>query len=62
MRRHAKAINFGILYGQGPHGLAQTADISYSEAQAFIEDYFAAYGRVKQYIDTTLNEARKMDT
>ncbi len=59
MRRHAKAINFGILYGQGPHGLAQTADISYGEAQTFIDDYFAAYGNVKAYIEDTLTQARK---
>lgn len=57
MRRQAKAINFGILYGQGPHGLAQTAGISYEEARNFIDDYFTAYAKVKQYIDTTLKDA-----
>lgn len=59
MRRHAKAINFGILYGQGPHGLAQTADISYKEAQTFIDDYFTAYKKIKEYIDETINQAHK---
>lgn len=59
MRRQAKAINFGILYGQGPHGLAQTAGISYQEAQAFIEDYFLAYGGVKDYIEATLKQAHE---
>lgn len=57
MRRQAKAINFGILYGQGPHGLAQTADIPYQEARQFIEEYFAAYSGIKKYIDKTIAEA-----
>jgi DNA polymerase-1 len=59
MRRQAKTINFGILYGQGPHGLAQTADISYAEAQAFIEEYFAAYKNIKKYVDETIAKAKK---
>jgi len=59
LRRKAKAVNFGILYGQGPHGLAQTADIPYEEARAFIDGYFAAYGNVRTYIDSTLEKARR---
>lgn len=48
MRREAKAVNFGILYGQGPHGLSQSAGIPYWRAQEFIEKYFVAYPSVKK--------------
>jgi len=58
LRRKAKAVNFGILYGQGPHGLAQSADIPYEEARAFIDGYFAAYGSVRKFMDDTLAQAR----
>lgn len=59
MRRQAKTINFGILYGQGPHGLAQTADISYDEARIFIEEYFAAYKNIKKYVDKTIAKGKE---
>lgn len=59
MRREAKAINFGILYGQGPHGLSQTADIPYWRAKEFIDNYFAVFQDVKKYIDQTVAEARE---
>jgi len=58
MRRSAKAINFGLLYGQGPHGLAQTAGIGYIEARNFIEAYFANFSKVKEYMDKIIVEAR----
>jgi len=58
MRRSAKAINFGLLYGQGPHGLAQTAGIGYIEARNFIEAYFANFSKVKDYMDKIIVEAR----
>ncbi|MCU0678907.1 MAG: DNA polymerase I [Planctomycetes bacterium] len=58
LRREAKAINFGILYGQGPHGLSQTADIPYARAKDFIEEYFAVYRGVKKFIDTMIDRAR----
>ncbi len=60
MRRAAKAINFGLLYGQGPHGLAQTAGISYGEARSFIDAYFASFSSVKNYMDSILVEARTL--
>jgi len=60
MRRAAKAINFGIIYGQGPHGLAASADISFMEAKDFIERYFAAYQGIKNYIDETKALALKL--
>lgn len=59
LRRRAKAVNFGILYGQGPHGLAQSADIPYEEARDFIDNYFATYTKIDQYIHKTLEQARK---
>lgn len=59
MRREAKAINFGILYGQGPHGLSQAASIPYSRAQEFIEQYFLIYEGIKKFIEKTINQARE---
>lgn len=57
MRREAKAINFGILYGQGPHGLAQTADITYWRAKEFINQYFKVYRGIKKFIEKTISQA-----
>jgi len=59
MRREAKAINFGILYGQGPHGLSQTASIPYFQAAQFIEKYFAAYPSIKKMTDRFKKEAQE---
>ncbi len=59
MRREAKAINFGILYGQGPHGLSQTADIPYARAREFIENYFASFPKIKKFVDEAIGNARK---
>ncbi|MFH1233799.1 MAG: DNA polymerase I [Patescibacteria group bacterium] len=58
MRQQAKAINFGILYGQGPRGLSQNADIPYSRAKEFIDQYFKVYNEVKIFIDKTIESAR----
>ncbi len=52
-RRIAKAINFGIIFGQGPHGLSQVAGISYAEAKQFIETYFTVYQGVKTFMEAT---------
>lgn len=59
MRYEAKAINFGILYGQGPHGLAQNAKIPYKSAQEFIAKYFEAYTGIRKMIDGSIEEARE---
>ncbi|MEI6529584.1 MAG: DNA polymerase I [Candidatus Falkowbacteria bacterium] len=59
MRREAKAINFGILYGQGPHGLSQSAGIPYWQANEFIKKYWEVYPSVKKMIDSSIKEARK---
>ncbi|MFA5420887.1 MAG: DNA polymerase I [Patescibacteria group bacterium] len=59
LRQQAKAINFGIIYGQGPHGLSQTAQISYQEARDFIDKYFKIYSGVKKYSDKIIKNAEK---
>lgn len=59
MRRLAKSVNFGIIYGISAHGLAQQLNISRSEAQKLIDRYFTTYRKVKQYIDTVVEEARQ---
>jgi DNA polymerase-1 len=58
-RRRAKVINFGIMYGMGPHALSQELGISHSEAQEFIDNYFDHYPGVKKYIDQTIEFAHK---
>lgn len=60
MRREAKAINFGILYGQGPHGLSQSAGISYFAAHEFIKKYFLAYPGIKKMITGSIAAAHKL--
>lgn len=57
MRRRAKAINFGIIYGMGPYGLGEELGISQEEARGYIENYFLHYKGVRQFIDKTINEA-----
>ncbi|MCX7940053.1 MAG: DNA polymerase I [Thermoflexales bacterium] len=52
-RNNAKRINFGIAYGMGAYALAQNTGMSVSEAQAFIERYFARFPKVKQWLDDT---------
>lgn len=59
-RRTAKTINFGILYGQGAHGLAGVAGISYAGAKKFIEKYFEVYAQFRVYIEETKALARKL--
>jgi DNA polymerase-1 len=58
-RRAAKVINFGILYGLSPFGLAQQLGIEQKEAAEFIRAYFARYCGVKEYLDRQLAEVRK---
>lgn len=54
MRYKAKAVNFGIVYGQTRYGLAKALDISPQEAEMFISKYFATYPKVKRYMDDTV--------
>lgn len=58
-RRAAKAINFGILFGQGAQGLSKTAEIPYGQAKDFIEKYFQTFKGIKKYLDETKESARK---
>jgi DNA polymerase-1 len=58
-RRAAKAVNFGVLYGQGAHGLSQGAGVSFGEAKQFIAKYFAVYPQLKQYLEETKRLARE---
>jgi DNA polymerase-1 len=58
MRRSAKAVSFGILYGQSPFGLAKALGISRTEAGEFIDQYFAKYPKVREFIAQTLIECR----
>ena len=59
MRASAKAINFGIIYGQGPMGLSQALDISPREAKDYIDNYFRTYHVVREWIDFHAAQARK---
>ncbi|MBF0319715.1 MAG: DNA polymerase I [Nitrospirae bacterium] len=56
MRRAAKAINFGIIYGMSAFGLAETLKIPQSETRAYIERFFERYEGVRRYIETTIKE------
>jgi DNA polymerase-1 len=58
-RRNAKAVNFGIVYGISPFGLAAQLGISQREAQTYIENYFARYAGVRKFIDATIAEVRR---
>ncbi|MCZ7171321.1 DNA polymerase I [Salmonella enterica] len=59
MRRAAKTINFGVLYGMSAHRLSQELAIPYEEAQAFIERYFQSFPKVRAWIEKTLEEGRR---
>lgn len=59
MRRQAKMVNFGIIYGISAFGLAQRLGISRTDAAALIEQYFQKYSGIKNYMDSTIESARK---
>ena len=58
-RRRAKAVNFGIVYGLSPFGLSQQLGIDTKEAKRFIDAYFEKYSGVREFIDRTLEQARR---
>ena len=57
-RSQAKAVNFGIIYGQSAFGLAQNLGISRTEAKAIIDSYFTQYARIKEYIAESIEKAK----
>lgn len=59
MRRKAKAVNFGIVYGISSFGLGQDLDISRKEAEGYIQKYFDTYTGVKEYLDSAVSNAYK---
>ena len=59
MRRTAKTVNFGIMYGLGSFGLSQRLGISRNEAKVIIDNYFTKYPGIKRYIESTISETEK---
>ena len=59
LRRQAKAINFGIIYGISPFGLANNLRIPREKAKNFIDKYFDRYPEIKNYMDQTINKAKE---
>ncbi len=59
MRHQAKAVNYGILYGQQAFGLSQSTGIDFGEASEFIKKYFARYKKVKEYLEFCKESARQ---
>ena len=58
-RFRAKAVNFGIVYGQSAHGLADSLKVSHAEAQEMIDRYYRAYPKVREYLDETIASAHR---
>ena len=59
MRRAAKAVNFGIIYGQSAFGLSENIGVSRTEAKSIIDNYFTQYPSIKQYMDRSINFAKE---
>lgn len=59
MRRQAKAVNFGILYGISGFGLSENLDINYKEAQEFLDKYLKAFPGIKKYMEKVIKEAHE---
>lgn len=59
MRRMAKAVNFGIIYGLSAYGLSRDTGVNPKDAQIFIDKYFATYSGVKKFIAETIEEAKR---
>lgn len=57
-RRDAKVINFGVLYGMSPHGLAAATGMNFTQAKTFIDHYFAVRAPIRAFIDATLEQAK----
>ncbi len=59
MRRVAKVVNFGLMYGMSPYGLSKELNISQAEAQAFIDSYFAEFSGVKEWVESITDFAKQ---
>ena len=59
LRRRAKAVNFGIIYGISAFALADDLGITRDEAQRYIDQYFIQYGKIREYLDRTIHDAKK---
>ena len=59
MRSRCKAVNFGIIYGQGAFGLSRSIGISQAEAKKFIDDYFARYSSIRKFMDSCIDAAKR---
>ncbi|RMG57268.1 MAG: DNA polymerase I, partial [Deltaproteobacteria bacterium] len=59
MRRQAKVVNFGIIYGMSPYGLSRELKIGQKEAREYIESYFSRYPGVREFIDETIEKAKE---
>ena len=59
MRSRCKAVNFGIIYGQGPFGLSRSIGISQADAKKFIEDYFKRYSTIRGFFDDCIKKAKQ---
>ena len=57
MRRHAKAINFGLIYGMSPFGLTRTTELTLAEAEEFVKAYFIQFPGIKKYLDGIRKQA-----
>ncbi len=60
MRGKAKGVNFGIIYGQGPFGLARSIGITQAEARQFIDDYFGRYPSIRGFMDDAIGKAKNL--
>ena len=59
MRSRCKAVNFGIIYGQGAFGLSRSIGITQTEAKKFIDDYFARYSSIREFMDNVVAKAKQ---
>jgi len=60
MRRHAKAINFGLIYGMSPFGLTRSTDLTLAEAEDFVKAYFKKFPGIKKYLDGIKRQAAEV--
>ncbi len=59
VRRHAKAVNFGVVYGISDFGLANQTQLSFKDARKFIDDYFLTYPKIREYLDAQVDFCQK---